>query len=65
VGEVDGDPGPLEDHLRPQIASRLGGYGKLERYRIGELRVGGRAEYDVAGWASRRRATRRVDKMHG
>jgi phenylpropionate dioxygenase-like ring-hydroxylating dioxygenase large terminal subunit len=45
---VDGDPGPLEDHVRPQIESRLGGYGKLERYRIGELTVGGRAEYDVA-----------------
>src|SRR5262249_19147250 len=45
---VDGCPGPLEDHVRPQIGSRLGGYAKLERYRIGELRVGGRAEYDVA-----------------
>ena len=45
---VDGDPGPLEDHVRPQIESRLGGYGKLERYRIGELRVGARVEYDVA-----------------
>ncbi|HEY4850267.1 MAG TPA: SRPBCC family protein [Streptosporangiaceae bacterium] len=34
--------------MRPQIESRLGGYGKLERYRIGELTVGGRAEYNVA-----------------
>jgi Rieske 2Fe-2S family protein len=48
---ADGDPGPLEDQLHPQIEYRLGGYGKLERYRIGELRVGGRAEYDVtANW---------------
>ena len=45
---VDGEPGPLADHMRPQIESRLGGYAKLERYRMGELRVGGRAEYDVA-----------------
>ena len=45
---IDGDPGPLEDHVRPQIESRLGDYAKLERYRIGELTVGARAEYEVA-----------------
>jgi len=45
---TDGDPGPLEDHVRPQIESRLGDYAKLERYRIGELTVGARAEYEVA-----------------
>ena len=45
---VDGDPGPLADHVRPQIESRLGGYAVFERYRMGELAVGGRAEYDVA-----------------
>ena len=45
---IDGDPGLLEDHVRPQIESRLGDYAKLERYRIGELTVGARAEYEVA-----------------
>ena len=41
-------PGPLEEQLRPQIEARLADYGKFERYRLGELRVGARAEYDVA-----------------
>ena len=41
-------PVPLEDHLRPQIEARLGDYGKFERYRLGELAVGARAEYEVA-----------------
>jgi Rieske 2Fe-2S family protein len=41
-------PGPLPGHLRPQIEARLGDYGTFERYRLGELRVGARAEYDVA-----------------
>jgi glycine betaine catabolism A len=41
-------PGPLEDQLRPQIQDRLGDYGKFQRYRLGELTVGARAEYDVA-----------------
>jgi Rieske 2Fe-2S family protein len=45
---VAGDPGPLGDHVRPQIESRLGSYAMLERYRIGGLAVGARAEYDVA-----------------
>jgi Rieske 2Fe-2S family protein len=41
-------PVPLEDQLRPQIEARLGDYGKFRRYRLGELAVGARAEYDVA-----------------
>jgi Rieske 2Fe-2S family protein len=41
-------PGPLDDQLRPQITGRLADYGKFERYRVGELKVGARAEYDVA-----------------
>jgi Rieske 2Fe-2S family protein len=41
-------PVPLADHLRPQIEARLGDYGKFERYRLGELAVGARAEYEVA-----------------
>ena len=41
-------PGPLEEQLRPQVEARLGDYGKFERYRLGELTVGARAEYDVA-----------------
>jgi Rieske 2Fe-2S family protein len=41
-------PVPLEDHLRPQIEARLGDYGKFRRYRLGELAVGARAEYEVA-----------------
>jgi glycine betaine catabolism A len=41
-------PGPLDQRLRPQIEARLADYGKFERYRVGELKVGGRAEYDVA-----------------
>jgi Rieske 2Fe-2S family protein len=41
-------PVPLEDYLRPQIEDRLGDYGKFQRYRLGELAVGARAEYDVA-----------------
>jgi Rieske 2Fe-2S family protein len=45
---VDGDPGPLEDHIGPQIESRMGDCAKLARYGIGELVVGGRVEYDVA-----------------
>src|SRR5439155_18863931 len=36
---VDGDPGPLEDHIRPQIESRMGDYATLQRYRIAELVV--------------------------
>jgi Rieske 2Fe-2S family protein len=43
-----GRPGPLEEHLRPQVEGRLADYAKFERYRLGELRVGARAEYDVA-----------------
>ncbi|MGN6679646.1 MAG: aromatic ring-hydroxylating oxygenase subunit alpha [Streptosporangiaceae bacterium] len=45
---VDGDPGPLEGHLATQVESRLGDYAILERYGLGELKVGGRVEYDVA-----------------
>jgi Rieske 2Fe-2S family protein len=41
-------PGPLEEQLRPQVEARLGGYAKFERYRLGELTVGARTEYDVA-----------------
>lgn len=41
-------PGPLEEQLRPQVEARLGDYGKFERYRLGELMVGARTEYDVA-----------------
>jgi glycine betaine catabolism A len=41
-------PGPLQDQLRPQIEARLADYGKFQRYRLGELTVGARAEYDVA-----------------
>jgi glycine betaine catabolism A len=41
-------PGPLEEQLRPQIEYRLADYSKFERYRLGELQVGARAEYDVA-----------------
>ncbi len=41
-------PAPLEDQLRPQIEDRLGDYGKFQRYRLGELAVGARVEYDVA-----------------
>jgi phenylpropionate dioxygenase-like ring-hydroxylating dioxygenase large terminal subunit len=33
---------------RTTTGSRLGGYATLARYRIGELAVGGRAQYDVA-----------------
>jgi len=43
-----GQPGPLDEQLRPQIEARLAGYGTFERYRLGELKVGARAEYDVA-----------------
>jgi glycine betaine catabolism A len=41
-------PGPLQEQLQPQIESRLADYGKFQRYRLGELTVGARAEYDVA-----------------
>ena len=41
-------PAPLQDQLRPQIEDRLGDYGKFQRYRLGELAVGARVEYDVA-----------------
>jgi Rieske 2Fe-2S family protein len=41
-------PTPLRDQIRPQIEARLADYGKFERYRLGELKVGGRVEYDVA-----------------
>jgi Rieske 2Fe-2S family protein len=41
-------PAPLADQLRPQIEFRLATYPKFERYRLGELRVGARVEYDVA-----------------
>jgi Rieske 2Fe-2S family protein len=41
-------PGPLKEQLQPQIEYRLADYTKFERYRLGELRVGARAEYDVA-----------------
>jgi glycine betaine catabolism A len=43
-----GDPPPLASQLAPQISYRLADYGKFERYGVGELAVGGRAEYDVA-----------------
>ena len=43
-----GQPGPLLEQLRPQIEDRLADYGKFQRYRLGELAVGARAEYDVA-----------------
>ncbi|MBI0376456.1 aromatic ring-hydroxylating dioxygenase subunit alpha, partial [Streptomyces albiflaviniger] len=39
---------PLIDLLRPQIEARLADYSKFERYRLGDLKVGGRVEYDVA-----------------
>jgi glycine betaine catabolism A len=39
---------PLDEHVRPQIEDRLDNYGKFERYRLGELTVGARVEYDVA-----------------
>jgi glycine betaine catabolism A len=45
---LDAQPGPLEEQVRPQIEARLTDYGKFERYRLGELKVGARAEYDVA-----------------
>jgi Rieske 2Fe-2S family protein len=41
-------PEPLRDQLRPQIEARLADYAKFERYDLGELKVGGRVEYDVA-----------------
>ncbi|WP_308286660.1 aromatic ring-hydroxylating oxygenase subunit alpha [Streptomyces griseorubiginosus] len=41
-------PTPLIDQLRPQIEARLADYSKFERYRLGDLKVGGRVEYDVA-----------------
>jgi glycine betaine catabolism A len=41
-------PGSLREHVRPQIEARLADYGKFERYRLGDLRVGARVEYDVA-----------------
>ncbi len=41
-------PEPLADQLQPQVEGRLADYGKFERYRLGELVVGGRAEYEVA-----------------
>ncbi len=43
-----GQPAPLDEQLRPQIEFRLADYRKFERYRLGELQVGARAEYDVA-----------------
>jgi glycine betaine catabolism A len=43
-----GQPGPLQEQLRPQIEARLDDYGKFQRYRLGDLTVGARAEYDVA-----------------
>ncbi|HEY7432247.1 MAG TPA: aromatic ring-hydroxylating dioxygenase subunit alpha [Streptosporangiaceae bacterium] len=41
-------PGSLAERLRPQVQARLDDYGKFERYRLGELKVGARTEYDVA-----------------
>jgi Rieske 2Fe-2S family protein len=41
-------PRPAGRPSAPQIESRLGDYAKLERYRIAELKAGGRAEYEVA-----------------
>ncbi|QKV97069.1 aromatic ring-hydroxylating dioxygenase subunit alpha [Streptomyces sp. NA02950] len=44
-------PTPLIDQLRPQIEARLADYSKFERYRLGDLKVGGRVEYEVvANW---------------
>jgi glycine betaine catabolism A len=46
---LDPDAPPLEQHLDPQLEYRLGvAASKLDRYRIGELVVGLRREYDVA-----------------
>lgn len=42
------DPTPVTDVLLPQIEARLGDVAKFERYRMGELRVGARVEYEVA-----------------
>jgi Rieske 2Fe-2S family protein len=41
-------PGSLREQLQPQIEDRLADYAKFERYRLGDLKVGARAEYDVA-----------------
>jgi Rieske 2Fe-2S family protein len=46
---LDPDAPPLTDHLVPQLEYRLGvDASRLDRYRIGELVVGFRREYDVA-----------------
>src|SRR4051794_4068000 len=46
---LDPDALPLADHLVPQLEYRLGvEAARLDRYRIGELVVGSRREYDVA-----------------
>src|SRR5262249_4489797 len=62
-----GQPGPLEEQLRPQIEARLADYGKFERYRLGEQTVparGGAGGHDpavqVAGHRSRRLRRRRL-----